>query len=100
MKKVTLALMLAGAASLVMAADGAALYKKCAGCHGAKGEKKALGKSAVIGGMDVATLVKDLKEYKAGKRNVHGMGMMMKSQVQSLSDADIQAVAEYIHGLK
>ncbi len=99
MKKVTLALMLAGAASLVMA-DGAALYKKCAGCHGAKGEKKALGKSAVIGGMDVATLVEDLKQYKAGKRNAHGMGMMMKSQVQSLSDADIQALAEYIHGLK
>ncbi len=99
MKKVTLALMLAGAASLVMA-DGAALFKKCAGCHGAKGEKKALGKSAVIGGMDVATLVEDLKEYKAGKRNAHGMGMMMKSQVKSLSDADIQALAEYIHGLK
>ena len=99
MKKVTLALMLAGAASLVMA-DGAALFKKCAGCHGAKGEKKALGKSAVIGGMDVATLVEDLKEYRAGKRNAHGMGMMMKSQVQSLSDADIQALAEYIHGLK
>ena len=99
MKKATLALMLAGAASLVMA-DGAALFKKCAGCHGAKGEKKALGKSAVIGGMDVATLVEDLKEYKAGKRNAHGMGMMMKSQVQSLSDADIQALAEYIHGLK
>ncbi len=99
MKKVTLALMLAGAASLVMA-DGAALYKKCAGCHGAKGEKKALGKSAVIGGMDVATLVKDMKEYKAGKRNVHGMGMMMKTQMQSLSDADIQTLAEYIHGLK
>ncbi len=99
MKKVTLALMLAGAASLVMA-DGAALYKKCAGCHGAKGEKKALGKSAVIGGMDVATLVEDLKQYKAGKANKHGMGMMMKSQVQSLSDADIQTLAEYIHGLK
>ncbi len=99
MKKATLALMLAGAASLVMA-DGAALFKKCAGCHGAKGEKKALGKSAVIGGMDVATLVEDLKQYKAGKRNAHGMGMMMKSQVQSLSDADIQALAEYIHGLK
>ncbi len=99
MKKVTLALMLAGAASLAMA-DGAALFKKCAGCHGAKGEKKALGKSAVIGGMDVATLVEDLKGYKAGKTNKHGMGMMMKSQVASLSDADIQALAEYIHGLK
>ncbi len=99
MKKVTLALMLAGAASLVMA-DGAALYKKCAGCHGAKGEKKALGKSAAIGGLPVATLVDDLKGYKAGTLNRHGMGMMMKGQVKSLSDADIQALAEYIHGLK
>ncbi len=99
MKKVTLALMLAGAASLVMA-DGAALYKKCAGCHGAKGEKKALGKSAAIGGLPVGTLVDDLKGYKAGTLNRHGMGMMMKGQVKSLSDADIQALAEYIHGLK
>ncbi|WP_300366189.1 c-type cytochrome [Hydrogenimonas sp.] len=99
MKKVTLALMLAGAASLVMA-DGAALYKKCAGCHGAKGEKKALGKSAVIGGLDVATLEADMKGYKAGTLNKHGMGMLMKGQVASMSDADIKAVAEYIHGLK
>ncbi len=99
MKKVTLALMLAGAASLVMA-DGAALYKKCAGCHGAKGEKKALGKAPAIGGLPVATLVDDLKGYKAGTLNRHGMGMMMKGQVKSLSDADIQALAEYIHGLK
>ena len=99
MKKVTLALMLAGAASLVMA-DGAALFKKCAGCHGAKGEKKALGKSAVIAGMDVATLEKDLKEYQAGTLNKHGMGMLMKSQVAGLSDAQIKELAEYIHGLK
>ncbi|WP_353663187.1 c-type cytochrome [Hydrogenimonas sp. SS33] len=99
MKKVTLALMLAGAASLVMA-DGAALFKKCAGCHGAKGEKKALGKSAVIGGMDVATLEKDLHGYKAGTLNKHGMGMLMKGQVAGLNDAQIKELAEYIHGLK
>jgi len=99
MKKVTLALMLAGAASLVMA-DGAALFKKCAGCHGAKGEKKALGKSAVIGGMDVATIEEDLKGYKAGTLNKHGMGMLMKGQVASLNDAQIKELAEYIHGLK
>jgi len=100
MKKVTLALMLAGATSLAMAADGAALYKKCASCHGAKAEKKALGKSAVIAGKDVAALEKDLKEYKAGSLNRNGMGMLMKGQVASLSDADIKALAEYIHGLK
>jgi len=99
MKKLTLALMLAGAASLAMA-DGAALFKKCAGCHGAKAEKHALGKSAVIAGLDTATIEKDLKGYKAGTLNKHGMGMLMKGQVAALSDADIKALAEYIHGLK
>lgn len=99
MKKAILALMFAGAASLMMA-DGAALFKKCAGCHGAHGEKKALGKSAVIAGMDVATLEADLKGYKAGTLNKHGMGMLMKGQVAGLSDAQIKELAEYIHGLK
>jgi len=99
MKKMTLALMLAGAASLVMA-DGATLFKKCAGCHGAKGEKKALGKSAVIGGMAVADLEAAIKGYQAGKLNKAGMGMLMKGQVAGLNDAQIKELAEYIHGLK
>lgn len=98
MKKIALALLVTGAS--LMAADGAALYKKCAACHGAKGEKAALGKSAVIGGVDVATLVADMKGYKDGTVNKKGMGALMKGQVASYSDADIQAVAEYINGLK
>ena len=99
MKKVVLTLVALGAMSF-LAADGAALYKKCAGCHGAKGEKKALGKSEVIAGWDVAKSEEALKGYKAGTRNVHGMGGLMKGQVASYSDADIKAVSEYIHGLK
>jgi len=58
MKKITLTLLIA--ATALMASDGASLYKKCAGCHGAKAEKKALGKSNIIAGLDVATLVKDI----------------------------------------
>jgi cytochrome c553 len=50
--------------------------------------------------LDVATIDADLKGYKAGTLNKHGMGMLMKGQVASLSDADIKALAEYIHGLK
>ncbi len=99
MKKVVLTVLALGAMSF-LAADGAALYKKCAGCHGAKGEKKALGKSAVISGQDVAKTVEQLKGYKAGTLNQHGMGGLMKGQVASYSDADMKAVAEYIHGLK
>ena len=71
MKKIILAVAVLGTMSLM--ADGAALYKKCAACHGAKGEKAALGKSAVIGGMDTAALVADLKGYKAGTTNKKGM---------------------------
>ncbi len=99
MKKVVLTLVALGAMSF-LAADGAALFKKCAGCHGAKGEKKALGKSAVIAGLDAAKVEENLKGYKAGTLNQHGMGGLMKGQVASYSDADIKAVAEYIHGLK
>ncbi len=88
------------ATTTLMAADGAALYKKCIACHGANAEKVALGKSEVIAGWDVAKLVESMKGYKAGTLNNHGMGAMMKGQMAPYSDEDIQAVAEYISNLK
>jgi cytochrome c553 len=63
MKKVVLALMVAGAVSLV-SADGKAAFAKCAGCHGQDGKKKALNKSAVIAGQDAAKTVEQLKGQK------------------------------------
>lgn len=98
MKKIALSLLLASVG--LMAADGAALFKKCASCHGQKAEKKALNKSAVIAGWDAAKTTEALEGYKAGTRNIHGMGMLMKGQVAAYSDADIKAVAAYISGLK
>ena len=79
---------------------GKAVFAKCVSCHGADGKTKALGKSEVIAGQNVADLEKKIQEYKAGTRNVAGMGMLMKGQVGSLSDDDIKAVAEYISTLK
>jgi cytochrome c553 len=98
MKKFAIAMALAGATSL-MAADGAAIYAKCVGCHGANAEKSALNKSAVIKGQDAAATAEALKAYKAGTLNKYGMGGLMKGQVAALSDEDIQAVSEYIAGL-
>jgi len=109
MKKIALSLIFASAALMAAeanataaapAANGEALYKKCAGCHGAKAENKALGKSDVIAGWDAAKVEEALKGYKAGTRNVHTMGGIMKGQVATYSDADIKAVAEYISKLK
>ncbi|MFT7880629.1 MAG: c-type cytochrome [Sulfurimonas sp.] len=98
MKKLAITMLLAGATSL-MAADGAAIYAKCVGCHGANGEKAALNKSAIIQGQDAAKTVEQLNGYKAGTLNQHGMGGLMKVQVAALSDEDIQAVADHIAGL-
>ncbi len=77
-----------------------AVFAKCAGCHGKDGKTKALGKSAIIAGQSKADLIKKIDEYKAGTRNVSGMGGLMKGQVASLSDADIDAIATYVSGLK
>lgn len=99
MKKIAIAMTLLAATSM-MAADGAELYKKCAGCHGANGEKAALGKSEVIAGWDAAKSEEALKAYKAGTRNVKGMGALMKSQVANLKDEEIKALSAYIATLK
>jgi cytochrome c553 len=98
MKKVAIAMLFAG--STLLMADGAALYAKCAGCHGKDGKTKALGKSDPIAGLAADVLVKDLEGYKAGTTNKHGMGGVMKGQVATYSADDIKAVAAYINGLK
>ena len=96
--RVLLSLAVLGATSL-FAADGAALYKKCAGCHGQKAEKKALGKSAVVAGWDVEKSVAALQGYKDG---TYGGAMkgVMKGQVASYSPEDIKAVSEFMATLK
>jgi len=79
---------------------GEKLYAKCAGCHGPDGKRSALGKSAVLAGQSASELADKLKAYKAGTRNVAGMGNLMKGQVASLSKSDILALAEYISTFK
>jgi cytochrome c553 len=97
MKKIALALAIA-AASTLMAADGAALYKKCAACHGAKAEKKALNKGQIIQGWDAAKIEASLKGYKDG---TYGGAMkgLMKGQVMRYNNTQIKALATHIHGL-
>ena len=80
--------------------EGAKLYAKCSGCHGADGKTKALGKSPVIAGESKEALITKLNAYKAGTRNESGMGTLMKGQVASMDDKSIAAVAAYISTLK
>ncbi len=89
----------AAVASAVDTGAGKGLYAKCAGCHGADGKTKAMGKAPALAGQSAADLETNLKAYKAGTRNEHGMGMLMKGQVASMSDDDIKAISAYIAGL-
>lgn len=89
-----------GFAAMLSAADGAAMFQKCAACHGAKAEKAALGKSEVIAGWKADKTLDALKGYKAGTRNTKGMGAIMKGQTATLSDAEMKTIADYVAGLK
>jgi len=90
----------AAAAEAMASISAPAAYAKCKGCHGADGKTMALGKSAVIAGQDKAALITSLHEYKAGTKNVTGMGGLMKAQVASMSDEDFEAIAEYLSAIK
>ncbi len=78
---------------------GEAAYAKCTGCHGKDGKTKALGKSEIIAGQPAADIEKKMAEYKAGTRDVAGMGSLMKGQVAAMSDEDIKAVSAYISAM-
>ena len=70
-------------------------YAKCAGCHGADGEKAALGKSKIIKDMPKAEFVAALKGYQDG---TYGGAMkgLMAGQAKGLDEATIQAIADQI----
>ncbi len=96
MKKILL--MLITMSTMMLAADGAVLYKKCASCHGALGEKKALGKSKVINELSKEALVTSLNGYKDGSYG-GSMKALMKGQVSNLSKDDIETLSTYISSL-
>ena len=88
-------LFILGITSILAAADGTALYNKCAACHGANGEKHALGKSKIIKDMSQEQLVTALRGYQDGSYG-GAMKALMKGQVASMSDEEIHAVAKHI----
>lgn len=75
--------------------DGTQLYGKCISCHGAAAQNKALGRSQVIKGWAQEKISNALKGYKDGTYGGVMKGVM-KSQVESLSDEEIEALAKHI----
>ncbi len=67
-------------------------FRQCKGCHGQKGNLKALGTSKILTNMTTTEIIKALNGYK---NNTYGGSMkeLMKGQVESLSNQDIIDIA-------
>ena len=90
------------ATGLLMAGSAESIYQtKCASCHGKNAEKKALGHSKVIQGMDVDEFVKLTKAFASGEKEAMPIAKIVKKQfIDRYSDEEIREVAEYVHNLK
>lgn len=77
------------------AVDGQALYARCQGCHGADGTKAPMHEGKPLKGMSAAEVSKDLHGYK-NKTFGGAKKAIMEGTAARLSDAEIEALAQYI----
>ncbi len=96
-----------GVADEKLAKEGGDLFKggkmssgvtACAACHGVTGEGNAKAKFPKISGQHNKYLIKQLKAFKAGTRT-NDPGKMMQNIAAKMTDADMNAVAEFVAGL-
>lgn len=87
---------------------GKALYKggnlasgvaACAACHNPQGKGNAPAGYPHLGGQNAEYVIKSLQAYRAGERNGAPQSQIMVDIASRLTDAEIEAVANYISGL-
>lgn len=88
------------AKNLFLKGDSARNILACVSCHGENGKGKASGDSTypVIGGQHRQYLRTQLINWRAGER-ANSPGNVMNIVTKSLTDAEIETLAEYISGL-
>jgi len=93
MKKILTAITIV--AATVSISSATELFTKCVACHGANGEKVALGKSKIIKDMSKADFIAAMKGYQDGTYG-GAMKAIMKPQAAGLSEANLQEIADFI----
>lgn len=87
---------------------GAALYRggnlatgvpACAGCHNPQGTGNEPGGYPALGGQNAEYVIKQLNAYRDGTRNTGANAAIMMDVAAKLTDAEIEAVANYVSGL-
>jgi cytochrome c553 len=80
----------------VCASHNRTLAATCFNCHGPNG--KSNGAIPSLAGMDKATLVNAMKEFKSGKRDDYAT--VMKKYAMGYSDSEYEAMAEFFYNVK
>ena len=72
----------------------------CAGCHSPSGNGNAPGGYPALGGQNAEYVAKQLLAYRTGERGNGNNAAIMMDVAAKLTDAEIEAVANYVSGLK
>ena len=93
----SLALASLGVVGNAGAADGAALYssKLCNTCHGADANTPIMPTYPKLAGQNAPYAAQQIKDIRDGKR-ANGMAAAMKAMVATLTDDEIEAIAEWM----
>jgi cytochrome c553 len=71
----------------------------CIACHGPTGKGNPAAKYPTISGQHAAYTLKQLQDYKSGKRKATDKAEIMRDIAIRMSEAEMQAVTNYIQGL-
>ena len=71
----------------------------CTSCHSVYGKGNSLAGYPSIAGQQVGYLTSTLKAYRSKERNTGESALVMQSIAENLSDYEIDALANYMHGL-
>ncbi|WP_213989785.1 c-type cytochrome [Sodalis sp. dw_96] len=97
-KIISAALLCCVALPVFAAADGAQKYNQtCADCHGRKADRQAFGKAPPLISLSRDQLISGLTDRRDGKIETSGAEHQAKT---TLTDQDIQGLADYIQTLK
>jgi cytochrome c553 len=84
--------------TIYRAGNAASGVAACTACHGPTGRGNPMAKFPSLNGQHADYTTVQLKNFRAGAR-ANDAGSMMRGVAKKMSDAEIEAVAQYIQGL-
>ena len=71
----------------------------CTSCHAVYGQGNRLAGYPAVAGQQIGYLTSTLKAYRLKERNAGESSLVMQAIAENLSDYEIEALANYMHGL-